>query len=256
MNENMILNLGGGGSNPLNFKVVGNPQPSNPKVNTIWVNTDVPIGAWHFSATQPANMAEGDVWFPVGTSSPVEFNALKKNGIQVYPLSARQYVGGVLVDKAAKSYQGGEWADWTTYLYKDGTEFGNVTGGWTAEGYTASGVSVSAGEILADGSIGLYGADNVHDVLGTKNAIDLSKYSTIIADGTVLSSYSNGLSITIAVCRQKQNFNNNIVASAEWNRNSGAVSINVSAVTGEYYIVVYAGSRSACKGTVREIGLK
>ena len=44
MNENMILNLGGSGGAPLNFKVVGNPQPSNPKVNTIWVDTDVPIG--------------------------------------------------------------------------------------------------------------------------------------------------------------------------------------------------------------------
>lgn len=41
---------GAGGGNPLNFKVVGNPQPNNPKENTIWIDTDVPITGWQFSA--------------------------------------------------------------------------------------------------------------------------------------------------------------------------------------------------------------
>lgn len=104
--------FGSVGGAALNFKVVGNPQPASPRENTIWLNTDVPIGAWYFSATQPENLNEGDVWFPVGTSSSVEFNALKKNGIQVYPQSAKQYVSGALVDVTAKSYQNGEWVNW------------------------------------------------------------------------------------------------------------------------------------------------
>lgn len=99
---------GSGGSNPLNFKVICNPQPQTAKENTIWVDTDK-IHNHYFSATQPENMAEYDLWFRTDTSSSVTFNALKKNGIQVYPLLVKQYVGGALVDKNAQIYQGGAW---------------------------------------------------------------------------------------------------------------------------------------------------
>lgn len=63
---------------------------------------------------------EGKVWFPVGTSSPVAFNALKKNAIQVCPISAKQYVGGAWVYKEAKSYQNGAWGDWWYYIFQEG----------------------------------------------------------------------------------------------------------------------------------------
>lgn len=44
-------NTGGAG---LNFKVVGGTtQPSSPKENTIWVNTDTPITSWDFSSEAP-----------------------------------------------------------------------------------------------------------------------------------------------------------------------------------------------------------
>ena len=115
---------GGGGG--LNFSVVGGlTQPADPKENTIWVETNVDITSWIFSATEPeapADGKDGPVWITSGTSSPVEFNALKKNGIQVYPLSAKQYVSGAWVDKTAKIYQGGEWVEWipTNYLFKAG----------------------------------------------------------------------------------------------------------------------------------------
>lgn len=135
---------GGGGSNPLNFKVVKNPQPAAPGENTIWVNTDIDIPAWYFSATQPENLNEGDVWFSTGTSSPVEFNALKKNGIQVYPTSAKQYVSGALVDVTAKSYQGGAWVDWVTVILSPGVD---NTGGfvWYSSGSSASATKNSGG---------------------------------------------------------------------------------------------------------------
>ena len=106
----------------LNFEVVGGTtEPANPVENMIWVNTDAEITNYEFSATEPANPLEGMVWVSVGTSSTVAFNALKKNGIQVYPLSAKQYVNGVWVDKIAKSYQGGEWVNWITYYFRTGT---------------------------------------------------------------------------------------------------------------------------------------
>lgn len=73
-------------------------------------------------------MVEGDkdidpsgmVWIYTGAASAVEFNALKKNSIQVYPMSAKQYVDGAWVDKIAKSYLDGAWNDWAYFIYRNG----------------------------------------------------------------------------------------------------------------------------------------
>lgn len=130
----------------LNFEVVGNPQPSNPKVNTIWLNTDEEITGWAFSATEP-DLVDGFVWIFTGTSSPVEFNALKKNGIQVYPLSAKQCVGGAWVTVTAMSCQNSGWCEWLVYLYNKGVEYVDENGnGWTFSGtYTKNEDNIRVG---------------------------------------------------------------------------------------------------------------
>lgn len=116
-------NTGGGGGGGLNFQVVGGTTaPSNPKENLIWINTDTKITSWIFSATEPTEATEGMVWVFIGTSSTNEFNALKKNGIQVYPIYAKQHIGGSLVDVTAMSYHNGEWSEWLHYIYNKGDE--------------------------------------------------------------------------------------------------------------------------------------
>lgn len=113
----------GGGGTPLNFAVVdGTAEPSSAVENTIWVNTPNKITGYYFENTQPANMAEGEVWIITGTPSSTEFNALKKNTIKVYPISAKQLVGGVLVDVTAKTYQNGVWEDWGIIFVHEGVE--------------------------------------------------------------------------------------------------------------------------------------
>lgn len=229
------------GGTSLNFEVVGNPQPSNPKENTIWINTDIPIAEWRVGKTNPYEFAQkfsgfsitegyinhydnvvhdeewntteliqipddavsvtvptmsiisasvshrfldsngntvstverdatnptyaipggakalqasmhatdpdyivfhmnetdaGDVWIVSDDQSKnFEFNALKQNGIQICPVSAKQYVGGAWVDVNVQSYQNGEWVDWITYvyLYNSGDECVDITGGWTTK---------------------------------------------------------------------------------------------------------------------------
>ena len=153
-------NTGGGGGGGLNFKVVGNPQPSNPKENVIWVNTDVKITGYYFSVEQPENMVNGDVWFPTGTSSSVAFNALKKNAVQVYPISAKQYVNGAWVDKTAKSYQGSKWIDWIFYILQSGKE-PKITG---MSGVTAAQWSVADGVLTITRSSGQSSAGYTTDV--------------------------------------------------------------------------------------------
>lgn len=121
----------GGGGAGLNFKVVGGAtQPASATENTIWVNTDTAITSYVFSVTEPTGIP-GLVWITTGATGSVEFNAIKKNYIQIYPISAKQYISGAWVDKTAKSYQNGEWVDWWTGgLYDMGDEFTSVTGGW------------------------------------------------------------------------------------------------------------------------------
>ena len=118
---------GFGGGVPLNFAVKAYTSEeallaAAPKENTIGIITTTAISSWIFSATQPAEAAEGMVWIILGTSSAVEFNALKKNALQVYPLEAKQYVGGAWVEKTYMVYKNGEWAmpETKVWLLKDG----------------------------------------------------------------------------------------------------------------------------------------
>lgn len=116
----MIFNMSGGGA-ALNFAVIPNPRPETAKENTIWVDTDS-ITSWVFSVTAPESPTNGMVWFSTGEASTAAFNALKKNNITVYPVSAKQYIGGEWVTKTVKNYKNGEWVDWAadTVLYNSG----------------------------------------------------------------------------------------------------------------------------------------
>lgn len=110
----MIFNMTGG-ANPLNFKVVGNPKPANPKENTIWIDTDIPIPFYVMCPPVPGEVPyveEGFVWIVTGNSFAAAFNALKKNALVVCPIAAYQYIGGIWVQKEAQIYQGGRWANW------------------------------------------------------------------------------------------------------------------------------------------------
>jgi len=101
---------GGGGGGGLNFQIIGGTTaPSNPKENMIWVDTDAKITSYAFSATEPTEPTDGMVWIYTEMSSGAEFNALKKNSIQVYPISVNQYISGAWEEKPSSLYQNGGW---------------------------------------------------------------------------------------------------------------------------------------------------
>lgn len=118
-----ITNAGGGGGGSLNFKVVGGTSaPASPAENTIWVNTAADITGWAFSPAAPSSPKEGTVWLRTGLNSPVGFNAIKKNGLWVYPTACQQYTSGAWVAKTAKTYQSGAWVEWLYWLYDTGSK--------------------------------------------------------------------------------------------------------------------------------------
>lgn len=246
---------GAGGGASLNFKVIGNPQPETAKDNTIWVNTDVKITGWNFAATQPENMAEGEVWFYINASSATPFNALKKNGITIYPMAAKQYVNGVLVDKTAQIYQGGSWADWWNgELYDSGNEYTTFTGGWENSTFSSS------TKITKDSSSMTIQTDYGDDALYCSEKIDLTNFSEFVVTGK---SFRNNGSAERRAGNTKICVWSAIGSSASSNRAAytdypaedydGELKLNVANLTGEYYVGVFAGRYYSV--TVRKVKL-
>lgn len=175
---------GAGGGSELGFRVIsGTVAPAAPRENDIWVNTESMTG-WCFSAEEP-EAAEGLVWVTVGSSSGVAFNALRKNTLMVYPISAKQYTGGEWVARAAQSWQGGEWVSWWAEgtLFENGVDDTDVTGGWTSYPYIAAtgyyagsaNVSISGDAIRAEAAHGgISAASNWSVFVSTVNALDLT----------------------------------------------------------------------------------
>lgn len=244
----MIINNSGGGA-ALNFKVVGGTTaPAGPAENTIWVNTSTGITGWVFSADAPASPGAGTVWFSTEKSSGVAFNAVKKNGLWIYPSGCRQYVGGAWAGRTAKIYQGGAWVDWWTgELYSPGNTWDGVTGGWlaTTQRYAATveGSAIAAtAPALTPGSDSLTAALSANlasGTLRTSNMIDLTDYSTITLKGTLSSSHP--------YCRLyiATDPGVNYGTLAAYAQLANTTALDISGVSGSYYVAIgLYGARS------------
>lgn len=257
----------GGGSGGLNFRIVGGTsEPSNPRENLIWVNTDVKITSWVFSADEPENPESGMVWISTGSSSIVAFNALKKNGIHVYPIYAKQYIAGgatsilgegllgemVLgsttsadsqwVDKTAKTYKNGAWADWIVWIYDAGKFDSSIT---TSEKKTPT----SARIVYGDKDITLSTvAGRTSEVYVVVGPINIGAISKLVLEGTfvkktttkftnvatIFVAESNNASYKDAVAIAKVVMKESLDAGYQY-----VVELDVSSISGEYYI--YSG---------------
>ena len=175
----------------LNFKIVGGTtQPTSPKENTIWVNTDVAIGEYQFCATQPTTRADGtalqngDVWLRLNDTGISPFSVVKKQYIELNVVAVLQWNGTTWVGKDAQIYKNDEWCIFGEFLYYRGNEVEAVTGGWTTDGYVMNTVVSNKNKIvknsdnliigIADGATHRTGAAG-----GTNFKIDFTPYKTI-----------------------------------------------------------------------------
>lgn len=186
----------------------------------------------------------GAVWILTGTSSPAEFNALKKNRLQVYPLSAKQYQSGAFVDVTAKGYQGGVWVDWVTYLYNKGNEYTDLTGGFTSvkattqDGYTKGTMTKNSESIkLSCSAAQVVGAVTSKKIpIKGKNTVEINVLS--ISDGVA----------SLRVSNDNVLYGNN-VATQDFSE-PGIVSLAVETLDGEYYVGVRCVAGSGKTQTV------
>ena len=233
----------GSGGASLNFKVVGGlAQPSNPKVNTIWVSTSEKITSWIFASEASAKPAEGMVWFLTGKTSQAAFNALRKNTVMVYPLSAKQYVGGVWIDKTAKTYKNGAWADWIVWFYRDGVFSSSVD-------CTEKKTPTSASIVYNDTDIHLSTvAGKTSEVYIVVGPMDLSAMSKLILEGTFVnrthSTYANVATVFVSELANSSYKNAAAITSLVTKDTLDAgyqytIELDTSSLSGNYYI--YAG---------------
>ena len=226
----MIINATTGGAG-LNFNVVGGTaQPTSPKENTVWVNTATGISSWVFSATQPSSPSAGMVWFQAGTSAPASFNALKKNNITVYPNGCKQYVSGAWQSKTAKTYQGGTWKEWATYLFKEGS---GKQVPFTVANMDNGSVNIGNDYIYMYAPSGGYGEKSFY----TTNKVDLTNVKTILFDLKVdVGDVTVGVGSQINATTAPQTASTKVGACAR-----KLVSVDVSSLTGSYYVGAQSG---------------
>lgn len=245
----------GSGGTSLNFDVksYGSEEAllaAVPKENTIGIITTTPITSWIFSATEPGTPANGMVWIYTGMESPIEFNALKKNGVQVYPISARQYVSGAWVDVTAKSYQNGAWADWAIepqYLYNNGDECTDITGGWVVCQWYSGAPLYSSGCKKNSKSLSAIAGTTYGSVgFATKNKIDMTRASTIRITAAVTRE------CYFAVSAYNTNVKNREAVLVTATK-SGTIELDVSALTGSYYVCFGEDAGSAAGAEVTEV---
>ena len=213
--------------------------------------TDIPGENGKPAFTTPISFYPKGVntWIQTGISSPVEFNALKKNGIQVYPLSAKQYIGGAWVSKTAKSYQGGAWREWIPAgaLYYNGDQCVGTSGGWNARGWVYGGSITNT--IVPSVA---FNADHMQITLGSGNLVsgavevvkdqDLTNVSKLTID---FEATTYAYQVKLLVIPRSTSYMDEAVCAVDLQASGDqqtiarrTVSLDVSSVSGSYDVVI------------------
>jgi hypothetical protein len=195
MGNAYLYGNGGSSGGSLGFEIVGGTiRPARPSHNMVWVNTNVDITSYVFSATAPENPVEGMLWVTIADSSNTKsVFTVGKEWVTVYTVSTKQYIGGAWIDKFAHSYQNGEWVDWWLgELYEAGNECAGITGGWIAEAIPI-GSSIDKKELIVtrnSTNMVISGSPGYSGIVRTKNKITIASSATLYLDATVSSDLS------------------------------------------------------------------
>ena len=223
----------------LNFELVGNPKPENPKENTIWINTDVEIPGWEFGTTAPI-VQDGNVWVKTGKASLCAFNAMTKNCVTVYPLCVLQCDSGEWKYMEAEIYQGGwiellpEVAFFANGILNTDT-FGSLTIVDNGQNF-----SISNGIIIF----------NSYVRVKTTELFDVTAFNTI-----ELEVYNFAYTYIGMELWDEAGNSYALVESGEW-VTGGTKTYDISEYTGKYYLKIVASGKASDSTQVSSIKFK
>lgn len=165
-------NAGGTGGFGLNLKIVnGATMPSNPRENTVWVETTVAIKSYAIQISAPENPTEGMLFLKNKEGVGVEVNIGKKNPLNVRLSAAQLYTGGKWTNLNAYIYMNGEWKRFATkltpaeytaveYIQGTGTQYikTGLTGFTYLHGFEIDYICQSSVAATTDGTGNFFGA--------------------------------------------------------------------------------------------------
>ena len=184
--------------------------------------------------------ATGQVWIKTNPSSSVSLNGIKKNGIFFRPSAAYEYTTyNGWKKKDVQIYQNGAWkaledpsapvtpeAPWDGYYFNNGNQYTGVTGGWDTTGWNSSGTTTVGSTIVA----------SFDARVGTVNTVDLSSVKKLWFDSpTGNNGYNFGY-----LCALSKKGSTDFAAAVTITAGRG--SLDVSSLSGQYYLCVYAGT--------------
>lgn len=256
---NIMSGRGGGTGGGLNFKVVGGTTQPTGKENLIWVKTSATITGYMFSGAKPTSAASGTVLIQTAATSNAAFNALKKNTLMVYPDSVSQYVNGAWEKRDAWIYQNNAWKQisWSwLYVIQNGVIV--TPPGFSTFGYTGNTTlpTITAG----DGYQQIASTTNSNAVT-TDSAIDLTNVTTVYAGINLVkvtqSTTAKWKGISLAVLNAVGVANHSALTNAIIEQQltttigEQTLSVDVSALTGSYYIGLTASSNGTNGSTIQ-----
>lgn len=235
----------GGGGSELTI-VGGTTRPTKATQNMIWVNTDVEITDYILAATEPEEHVEHMVWITISNSSSVKTCApVGDDWITIYPISAKQYIGGEWASKDTRSYQDGEWVEWLPdgALYWKGNECVDITGGWDCKAWkmqSDAGTSAQTFEIARNAdNLTFTKTGQIGAVMHTAQAIDLTNAKVIRFKGEMSkASKTNWVAFHVWSSISGTYWATNSKATVTTDTAAGKkeFSLDVSSLTGNFYL--------------------
>nr|DAF68054.1 MAG TPA: hypothetical protein [Caudoviricetes sp.] len=217
MGQCFLYGTGGGGSGVR--VVIKAEAPAYPRENTVWVKSDIAGKKYVFAEAEPEAAEEGMLWLSVTGKGIIT--------------AASVYSGGkwVLVD--AYMFIGGQWvpiaSSWDGVLFENGNQYEDITGGWYVYGKNSTSVTPNLSAATGTGNA----------TIRTNNKIDVTNYKTLYFTGS--GSGGSAGETWGATCYIKDTVDAAAsVAKLEFQKNN-TYQIDVTAITGEYYIIFDAG---------------
>lgn len=141
------------------------------------------------------------------------------------------------------------------WLYRDGDECEDVTGGWTNSGYTYNG---SANQAVTKYSDSMYATTHIGDSLtaGIVNPVDVTNYSTLFAE-VMRTDSSNLFQPWIGIASDKSLSDKLVTPSVSSANVKETLSIDITSLTGNKYVAfVHSNANDSGSGYVYKVWLE
>ena len=168
--------------------------PSSKREGTIAVISSISVKSVYVQNTEPTAPVAGDVWVNTGVSSTAP---VVVGNATIYPVGVKQYTTGVWKDVSAYVFLSGSWNMLEMYLFKDGDQCEDVTGGWIAA-TQMNGVAQMTDSALEAGSA-TAGQTYNRVAFRTADAVDISAYKTLRATFTPMTFVHSSNMVAVGV---------------------------------------------------------